>query len=392
MPFISLFYDRRGLSGAQIGWLAAVGSLVTLLAAPFWGRWSDRAKRPLRLLQVSLVISAVLLLVQSQLYVFGGFVIIAALLSLVGAGGDPLSNDLALRVTENDSRSGFGSVRLWGSLGWALTVLLGGWMIERTGLQSGFYANAATFLICALLLGFMWWPGQRAEDVQNDGAPQDGDEANTSPGEVRQSQAGTPPSVSATLRALIKDKALVALAAATTLRLLTTQWRWAFEPLYMSQLGAGESMIGLTNSLGAVVELPAMLLADRLARRFGSHWVLKAALLLYALQMGLVVFFPGLPAIYAHRVLGGLSFSFQIVAGAVFIAERAPLQQRATILALYGVTLRSLVVMAAGPLGGFAYDQVGAYWLYAVGMAGCLLAWLILQLAVSGRRSQPAHQ
>ena len=39
LPFISLFYLGRGLKGTEIGLLKTVGAVITLAAAPLWGRW-----------------------------------------------------------------------------------------------------------------------------------------------------------------------------------------------------------------------------------------------------------------------------------------------------------------------------------------------------------------
>ena len=57
-----------------------------------------------------------------------------------GAGG--LSNTAALQATDGE-KAGFGSVRLWGSLGWAAAAPVAGWLIERTGLFAPFAGYAA---------------------------------------------------------------------------------------------------------------------------------------------------------------------------------------------------------------------------------------------------------
>jgi MFS family permease len=49
-PFLNLIFRRAGLTGTQIGWLATISSACALLAAPVWGRWSDRLPDPRRLI------------------------------------------------------------------------------------------------------------------------------------------------------------------------------------------------------------------------------------------------------------------------------------------------------------------------------------------------------
>lgn len=122
-PFISLFYVQNGLSGAEIGLLATVSSVIALLAAPLWGRWSDNVHRPRRLLQGSLLGSALCMLWLGEQTRFFWMAAIIGLAALVSAAVEPLSDTLALAVTHGGDKSRFGSVRLWGSLGWAIAFI-----------------------------------------------------------------------------------------------------------------------------------------------------------------------------------------------------------------------------------------------------------------------------
>ncbi len=51
------------------------------------------------------------------------------------SGVDPISDTLALRSGEGEKRGPFGSIRLWGSLGWALIAYIAGLMMEKFGIQ-----------------------------------------------------------------------------------------------------------------------------------------------------------------------------------------------------------------------------------------------------------------
>jgi len=79
------------------------------------------------------------------------------------------------------------------------------------------------------------------------------------------------------------------------------------------------------------------------------------------------------------RVAGGFSFSWYVVGVFTFIREAAPENQLTTTLALFNVTLASFIRMIAAPISGFIFDQVGGYYLYALGVIGSLVAWLILR-------------
>ena len=156
----------------------------------------------------------------------------------------------------------------------------------------------------------------------------------------------------------------------------------------MKQLGASETIIGLASTIGALLELPGMLIADRLVRRLGASRLLGGSLLMQAAGMLLVLILPSVTAILILRALGGFYFSFYLVSAIAYLAQGAPQRQASTVMALYMVTLRGLVGLVGAPLAGALFDTLGAYWLYAFAMVGSLAAWLILRLTA---RPEPSH-
>ncbi len=365
IPFLNLFYRRQGLSGTQIGLLATIGAITALIIAPFWGRWSDRITDPRRLLQGAFVGSAVVYLLISQQNAFVWLAVLACFNGFLGSGMDPLSDAMTLAMIKDVPKTGFGSIRLWGSLGWAVVVLAAGWLIEQTGVLAGFIGYAVMIVLTAAVLGWLNYHKTKPETKDR--------LQSVATGEM--------------LKLVTQDRALIGLAIAIGISWLTRSGLYQFQAIYLDQLGAGEALIGLGSTLGALVELPAMLWADRLIRQRGSHQLVGFTFLVYAFMNVCVLAFPAVPTIIAMSAVGGIAFSFYNVGLVVFIGERAPLGQTATTLALYTSTLRGLIVIAAGPLAGAIFDAVGAYWLYAVALGGSIISWLVFRLLVSGNRS-----
>lgn len=366
MPFFNLFLERQGLRGTQIGLIGTVSSFTVLVSAPLWGRWSDRVAHPRRLLQAAFLGSAVIHLFISQQSAFLWLAVLVCLEGLISVGVMPISDTMAFDASQRSSRSGFGSIRLWGSLGWAIVVMISGWLIEQTGLVFAFVGYAVTIVITALVVNLLDRPDQSHQETRH--------KTGTSPSEI--------------LREIGKDRALVGLAIALSIWWITRAGTYQFEAIYLDRLGAGESIIGLSSTIGALVELPAILWADHLVRRYGSHWMLRVTLLLHAGMAAAVLVIPTVPTIIAMRAVGGVAFSFYSVAIVLFIGERDPLTQIVTTMALYSSTLRGLFSIFGSPLNGLAFDVFGAYWLYAIAFGGSMLSWLVLKLMVTGKRSQ----
>jgi MFS transporter, PPP family, 3-phenylpropionic acid transporter len=365
MPFLALFYRQNGLSGTQIGILATVTSIAALLSAPLWGRWSDSASRPRLVLQAALLLGTLIILWLGQQRTFFGIAAVIGLYSLINAGVEPLSNRLALRVIQSSGDSGFGSIRLWGSLGWAVLVLASGWLIETSGSLYTAFIGAAVFQVISLFVLNLVHAQPPAEE---------------SP--AAQEQVG----LLVMIRQLSRDRILIGLAAALIIQWFVLGGLYQFQPIYLQQLGAGEALIGFSWMISAAVELPGMLWTDRLIRRFGAGWVLAAAMFLQGVRTVPVLLWPSVPAIIGAELITGLAYSFLWVGMVVFINDYTRGKQTTTVLALYTVTLPSLIQMIGGPVNGLAFDYLGAYWLYAIALAGSLTACLVLSLTIRSVR------
>jgi MFS transporter, PPP family, 3-phenylpropionic acid transporter len=352
-PYIGLFFVRKGLTGTEIGLIASASAAAQLIAAPLWGRWSEAAAHPRRLLQIALIGNAVIFLIISQLDAFTLIALLHLVQGIVSAGMIPLSDGLALNLKR---RAGYGSIRLWGSLGWALLVLVSGVLIERFDVIAGFIGYAVMLGIAAVVVN-----GIIVRHAQPDAAPVD---------------TAAPERVP--LRKLMGERSLIGLAVALVIIGLMGRGVAQFEPIYLDQLGASEFLIGLASTIGAATELPAMLLADRLLRRFSASAVFRMGIAAQIVRMGMVLIAPTVFNIVAMHIVEGVAYSFTAISLVMYVSRRAPARQVTTLLALYTVTLGGLISLAAGPLGGAIYDLVGAYWLYALALVGDVLALIVM--------------
>ncbi|MCO5194661.1 MAG: MFS transporter, partial [Anaerolineae bacterium] len=230
-PFLSVFYRRQGLSGTEIGIIGTTQAVAALVAAPLWGRWSDASGRVRRLLQISFLLTAIFTLILGRQNLFLPIVTTALLITLAGAGQVPLSDTLALDIANRIPNVGYGSIRVYGSLGWALVTTFSGRLIELYGMFVGFVGNAAGMIASAVILFFL---------------------PRVSPG--HQSQTDTiRPNWRQTARLLRQNRSLLGLAVAVSLASVAGIAVFQFEPIYLDELGASATLIGLASTIPAVV-------------------------------------------------------------------------------------------------------------------------------------------
>jgi PPP family 3-phenylpropionic acid transporter len=347
LPFINLFYVSLGLSGAQIGTVGSVSSMVGLVVSPIIV--SEIKKRPQArgILQASLMLGAIGYFLLGQQTVFLAILVIVFFQSLVGAGIMPASDAMAVHVSE-EAGTGYGSVRVWASVGWILTVPASGWLIERFGFQAGFLGVSLMWLTGALVTLLI----QPRYFV--------------SPRLVGQPKSN----LQTAFRHIARDRTLLGYAIALIFIGFLNNGVLQFENVFLSQLGASKLLISFAGILSAIVELPFMVYADRYVRRVGAHRVMLLAICVLFLQRAAVLLFPSIATIMIVRFIGGVSFSFMTIASVFLISSRTDPSETGTVLAIYTVTLAGLVSVLAAPVSGTIFDVIGARWLYAFSALG----------------------
>ncbi len=363
-PYVTLFYKQQGLSGTEMGLLSTVGWGIAMLVAPMWGRWADHVRSPRRLIQFGLIGSAVLNALLGLQTAFVWMAVIIGITSIVSSATDPLSNAQALTIT-NNRKSGFGSVRVWGSIGWVLITPVCGWLLEKTGLFTMFGGFAVFNLLGALVLAFIITPPPTTSSRRSFGEKAD---------------AQPTPAIGTIIRQIGLDRSMVGLAVALFIYWIVNNGPTQFESIYLEELHASTFVIGLVNTIGAMIEIGAMFWADRLVRRHGAGRILGISMLVFAAAKLIVVLSPSIPAIFAMRALNGVYYSMFVISSIAYAAEGSPSGQGSTVMALYFVTLQGLTQLIAGPMSGAIFDAIGAYWLFVIACGGGVISWLVLRL------------
>jgi PPP family 3-phenylpropionic acid transporter len=347
LPFINLFYVSLGLSGTQIGTIGSVSSTVGLIVSPILVTEIKKRPQARGILQVSLILGAVVYFLLGQQTAFLPIILIVLLQSLVGAGIMPASDAMAIHVSE-EAGTGYGSVRVWASVGWIITVLSSGWLIERKGFQAGFLGVSLMWLSAAVLTLLI----QSRYFISPNFA------------EKHKSNLRT------ALKHITQDRTLLGYAVAVIFMGFLNNGVLQFENVFLSELGASKQLISVAGILSAIVELPFMIIADRYVRRLGAHRVILFAVTLTLFQRAAVLFFPSIATIMIVRFFGGVAFSCLTIAAVFLISSRTHPNETGTVLAIYTVTLIGLVTVLAAPISGAIFDAVGARWLYALATTG----------------------
>ena len=357
LPFINLFYVSIGFNGKQIGFISSTSAIVGMLVSPLWV--SEVKKRPQarNILQAALILGGIGYYAIGLQSLFPLIIIIVFLHALAASGIAPLSDSMAVTVSQ-ESGSGYGSVRVWGSLGWIVTVLSSGWLTARFGFIAAFIGVAVMWLIAASLIFFI-----QPRFFSS-----------------RQISTQPKPNLRVALQYIWQDKVLRGFAFALIVIGFFNNGVLQFENVFLSELGATKQIISVAGILSAVVEIPFMIYSDKIVQRVGAHRLLLVALSMTIFMRLSVLTLPSIITIMVVRFIGGVAFSFYTISFIKLISSRTQPTETGTVLAIFSVTLAGLVNIVASPVSGAIFDVIGARWLYALSSVGYVIGIACLWL------------
>jgi len=353
-PYLALFYQSKGLSGAEIGVLTAISPIVAFIAAPLWTGAADASRRHKLLAMFSIIGVAAVAFIFPGVASFGGLIVMISLYAIFNSPTGSLVDSAVLALL-GERRERYGRVRLWGTVGYGVVAPIASSLIGRLGLNWAFWGNAIMMLGGLLVL--TWIP-------------------------FRQGHAGG--SFRGGLRGLFGNRpwmlflAMVFIAGTG----MATVNNYLF--VYMKSLDTSPTLMGLALTISTISEVPAMFFSDRLLRRFGARGMLMIAMTVVALRLTGYALTTQPWVVLIIQLCHGLTYAAIFTAGVHYADQIAPPGMKATTQGMFGGTLMGFGAATGGLLGGILMDHFSPRGMYAI-TAALVLAGLIVFLLVERR-------
>jgi len=350
-PYFSLYLASLGLAAAQIGVLLSLGSLMRVIGPNIWGWLSDRMQRRAPIIGITLLLGGVC---------YGGFFFVRsfwglfALLLATGfftSASMPLAESLTLSHLRG-SVSRYGSIRLWGSVGFILTVMLVGYALDALPVASLLWMVLAT---CVL-------SGACAMAIPDAGAAS----GHAEPEPVWN---------------ILRRPEVAALLGACFLMSLAHGPLYAFFSLYLVDHGYSKGAVGWMWSIGVVAEIVVFLLMPALMRRHSLASILLACFAAAAARFLMIGWgVDNAPVLFAAQLLHGLTFGAYHAASVTAIHRWFQGAHQVRGQAIYLSVSFGAGGMSGSALSGLGWESIGPAWTFsAAGFAallGCaLLYW-----------------
>ena len=354
-PFLVLYYDRLGFSGTQIGMLRGVAPLVVLVSAPLWGALSDATQQHKRFLLIAIGGSLLAVFALSRASQFVWLLVIIILYAFFNAPIIPLMDNSVLHILQGQ-KDKYGRQRLWGAVGWGIASPVIGFLSVRSGQHWIFYG----YLI---LMACVWLVAYR----------------------MPISQESIRPRIWRDMGSLLTNSQWTIFLLSILLGSLPLSISNTYLYLYLKDLGANETLMGFSQTLATLSELPMWFFANTMIRKFHPKGMLIFAFIACALQAFGYAFVPVPWFALALQLLHGPAFSVMWSAGVAYAADISTENTRATAQGMFGGITMGLRSALGTLIGGFIYDLAGGAMTYRV--AGIVAVIGLILFIVNTRES-----
>ena len=144
-PFQYIYYSELGLTGQQVGVLATFFPLMTLLFATPLSSLADRKRLRTRLVQTSTLIVAVIFFFMQFPSTFGGIALLMLPMAFFFSPMMSIADSLIARMAQRHNLN-YGSMRMWGSIGFASAAFVFGAIWGQVGFKPMFVVGSLILL------------------------------------------------------------------------------------------------------------------------------------------------------------------------------------------------------------------------------------------------------
>jgi MFS family permease len=357
LPFLPIVLQDRGLSAAEIGVVLSVAALAGFVSTPLWGHAADGRLGAEHALVVASIAAAVAAMPLALAHSLLALTIVVVLITAARSAMASLTDAIALEHL-GDDRAQYGRVRLWLSLGWAISACVWGLALQWGSL--GWLPWI--YVACVLLVAFAAYAVGGGRTLHD------------------RSPAGTRRAMLIALAPFLVSLLLLFAAFNAT---------FSFISLRIRDLGGGLFVVGAATALQALAEAPVMRITPRLNRVLGHRALYVVGSLFFIVSFVAWAFLDDPLAIALVKLVAGIGFALVYVGSVLLVDDLVPAALRGT-----GQGLAKAVTFGLSPIlgslaGGAIYDYAGPRALFlACAGAALVAAGSVSVIAARGRATR----
>lgn len=346
--FLPVYLQHLGFGKSGIGMLIAAGPLVSVIANPFWGYWSDRTQNIRRILLIILTANFLIILAVFQLeqyaWVYGVMVIFFLFQTPLFSQSSSLILS-AIEVTDQQ----FGSYRVWGSMGWAFLAVAAAPVIGYITIDR-LWIVYCVLMIVSLILCFRL-PRGGTESLARGGSG---------------------------FKDMLRNRTFLFFLITSILVATPHGLNGMFVSIYIIELGGATWLIGLAAFIMAIFEVPIFLILDRYLKKTIPTMLTMLVVVsgLYSLRWLFMSFVTEPWQIIVSQATHAITFGVYYYVGTNLTSMFVDASHRATGQSTYTLAWNGISGIIAGFLGSQFLQSFGYDMTYRAGSIIALLGML----------------
>jgi PPP family 3-phenylpropionic acid transporter len=361
-PFLSLYFESLGFSPARIGELVAIPMLMRCIAPNLWGWLGDATGQRLLIVRVGALLTALCFAGIFWRQDYWWLAAIMALHSFFWHAVLPQFEAITLAHLGSQSAR-YSQLRLWGSVGFILTVVLLGLLLQRAGMAVYPMAMFGIMLLIAVCSTLVPQPPRQPASaaVAGDGFLR------------RLRQPGVP-----------------AFFVAVALMQLSHGPYYTFLSIHLEAQGYGRGLIGLLWALGVLAEIVLFMFMHRLLAWISLRQLLVVSFALAALRWLLLgTLAEEMLVLLFAQLLHAATFGAFHVASIHLVQQRFGERYQGQGQALYA-TLAGIGGALGALCSGYAWAGMGPTLTFAAAALAAFVGMLLLLLRLHDQSTKGA--
>jgi PPP family 3-phenylpropionic acid transporter len=348
VPYWSVYLQSVGFTPAQIGELIAI-SMATKVFAPYlWGWIADHTGQRLSIIRWATFFAALafsgIFLDKSYL----SFALVLSVYSIFWHAALPQFEVITLNLL-GENRDRYSHIRLWGSVGFIISVVGLGYWFEQAGVSK-------LPMVFLLMLVGIWISTLLFYST---------------PDPVTQHQH-------VSIMAALRRPEVMAFLLACFLMQGSHGPYYAFFSIYLQDHGYPSTQIGWLWALGVAAEIAVFLVFHRWLRRFGAVRLFQISIIITAVRWVLLAFFvEQIPVLLFAQVLHAASYGLFHAAAIELVNHYFPGRLQGRGQALYSSMSFGLGNAIGSLASGHLWTSLSPEWTYLLASGMALLGFLV---------------
>ncbi len=352
-PFFVVFLKEAGYSNTNIGIITSVNSVTIVISQPFWGMISDKMRSVKKVFVFCMLAAGLSMLPLPFINSFLLMCICFAVITFFESPGSPLLDSWIVSASRNES-FGYGHVRLWGSIGYAVFVWIFGMLFEVIDVSLMF----PIFLVMALVTVFL------TRFIKSDKP------VNTV--NIKDIKVGR----------LFKNFKYISFLIFALFLFIPNKAAYTYLPNLIESVGGSREQLGIASAVMAIFEVPVFFYSKQLLRRYSSVTLLLASAGVFILKQFLFTIVKTPIHIILIQPLQGLYYGLFLGAAVYYIDTLAPDELKSTSQTVASGFFVGLGGIIGNYGGGLIIDILGIHKIYSWGLIICILGTLFFVLTL----------